>query len=94
MVLEIAGRRGSIDDDLHGKLRAHLEVIAKMIRDLINGLKSRAGKRGNRRPSERGSAGSSVMAILRQHLRVVMEGASGIIVGAIAGAAAWPDGLH
>lgn len=40
-LLEIARRRGSIDEPQHAQLRADLEVIAKMISGLINGLKNR-----------------------------------------------------
>lgn len=40
-LLEIARRRGFIQDAQHGELRQELEVIAKMISGLINGLDKR-----------------------------------------------------
>jgi len=40
-LLEIARRRGLIDDQQHAGLRAELEEIAKMISGLINGLDRR-----------------------------------------------------
>lgn len=40
-LLEVASRRGFIDDTGHKALRAELEVIAKMISGLINGLDNR-----------------------------------------------------
>ena len=40
-LLEVARRRGFIDKARHAELRADLEVIAKMISGLINGLKRR-----------------------------------------------------
>ena len=40
-LLEVARRRGFIADPLHAELRGQLEVIAKMISGLINGLDNR-----------------------------------------------------
>lgn len=40
-LLEVAKRRGFLDDAKHTGLRADLEVIAKMISGLINGLDNR-----------------------------------------------------
>jgi len=40
-LLEVARRRGFIQDAKHAELRANLEVIAKMISGLINGLENR-----------------------------------------------------
>lgn len=40
-LLEVARRRGFIDDARHAALRTELEVIAKMISGLINGLEKR-----------------------------------------------------
>ncbi|KPJ55453.1 MAG: four helix bundle protein [Planctomycetes bacterium DG_58] len=40
-LLEVARRRGFVTDDLHASLRAEIEVIAKMISGLINGLDKR-----------------------------------------------------
>jgi len=41
-LLEVARRRGFIGDACHAELRTLLEVIAKMISGLINGLDNRA----------------------------------------------------
>lgn len=41
-LLEVARRRGLIDDTKHVSFRRDLETIAKMISGLINGLKNRA----------------------------------------------------
>jgi len=40
-LLEVAKRRGFIDETVHGELRADLEAIAKMLSGLINGLDKR-----------------------------------------------------
>lgn len=40
-LLEIARRRGFIDDALHVSLRADLEEVAKMLSGLIKGLDKR-----------------------------------------------------
>jgi four helix bundle protein len=40
-LLEIARRRGFIDEAVHTELRAEIEVIAKMLSGLINGLDKR-----------------------------------------------------
>lgn len=40
-LLEVARRRGLIDQSKHERLRADLETIAKMISGLINGLEKR-----------------------------------------------------
>jgi hypothetical protein len=40
-LLEIARRRGLIDESKHAKLRQEREVIAKMVSGLINGLENR-----------------------------------------------------
>ena len=40
-LLEVARRRGFVADDLHAQLRGEIEVIAKMISGLINGLDRR-----------------------------------------------------
>jgi four helix bundle protein len=40
-LLEVAQRRGFLDNNQHAGLRAELEVIAKMISGLINGLDNR-----------------------------------------------------
>ena len=40
-LLELARRKGFLDDAKHGAFRAQIEVIAKMISGLINGLVNR-----------------------------------------------------
>jgi len=40
-LLEVARRRGFLADDVHSSLRAEIEVIARMISGLINGLDKR-----------------------------------------------------
>ena len=40
-LLEIARRRGFIDETQHAQMRTELEVIAKMLSGLINGLEKR-----------------------------------------------------
>ena len=40
-LLEVARRRGFLDDDKHAALRQELEVMAKMISGLIKGLEKR-----------------------------------------------------
>ena len=40
-LLEVARRRGFVDERVHGELRADLETIAKMLSGLINGLDKR-----------------------------------------------------
>jgi four helix bundle protein len=40
-LLEVSRRRGLIDESKHAELRQELEVIAKMVSGLINGLENR-----------------------------------------------------
>ena len=42
-LLEVARRRGFVDESDHDELKASLEEIAKMLSGLINGLAKRSG---------------------------------------------------
>ena len=44
-LLELAYRRGLIDKETHNKFREELEIIAKMISGLINGIDKRSGQK-------------------------------------------------
>jgi hypothetical protein len=70
-LLELARRKGFLDDVGHGMLRDRIEVIAKMISGLINGLVNRqvrfSGRRertchsiAHRAPGERGYLFSAI----------------------------------